>query len=72
MKKYIEINWLQDVDIIQRNVLSPYFYLDNSQVLILESFHFTNTLIQYFWILEVSLTNVTNIHYAIWFVLVFN
>ena len=26
MKKYIEINWLQDVDIIQRNVLSPYIY----------------------------------------------
>ena len=26
MKKYIEINWLQDFDIIQRNVLSPYIY----------------------------------------------
>ena len=24
MKKYIEINWLQDVDIIQCNALSPY------------------------------------------------
>ena len=29
MQKYIEINWLQDVDIIHCNALSPYIYDTN-------------------------------------------
>ena len=32
MQKYIEIDWLQDVDTIQRNALSPYISNTNEMV----------------------------------------